>query len=60
MLYGLVILEFYNSLFHRALGIDKRYPYIPLMLTSCYTAFVIFYCWLKFLYVIAFKKIDYH
>ncbi len=60
MLYGIFILEFYNNFIHASFGMEKRYPYFPLMLTSCYTALIIFYCWLKFLFIITFTKIEYY
>lgn len=44
----IIPLETYNSLVHPLLGLDKRLPFLPLMLTSVYCAVGVMYCWLRF------------
>ncbi|KAG8222357.1 hypothetical protein J437_LFUL015953 [Ladona fulva] len=47
-LMGLLPLFLYENIFQSSLGFDKRYPFLPLMLTSAYCAIGITYCWLKY------------
>ena len=47
-IFGIVILELYNSVFHPMLGHADRFPFLPLMLTSVYCAIGVTYCWLQF------------
>ncbi|XP_046394545.1 probable dolichyl pyrophosphate Glc1Man9GlcNAc2 alpha-1,3-glucosyltransferase isoform X1 [Ischnura elegans] len=47
-LMGLLPLFLYENIFHVLMGFDKRYPFLPLMMTSSYCAIGITYCWLKY------------
>ncbi|XP_013790813.1 probable dolichyl pyrophosphate Glc1Man9GlcNAc2 alpha-1,3-glucosyltransferase [Limulus polyphemus] len=47
-LLGLVFLQLYCSFGHTFLGLDKRLPFLPLLLISTYCALGILYAWLRF------------
>jgi hypothetical protein len=53
---GVLSIEFYNVIIHTLFDIDKKLPYLPLMLTSVYSAIWIIYSWFLFLKFI-FQKI---
>lgn len=45
---GLIALLFYEFILQYALNLDKRFPFLPLMLTSVYCSIGIMYFWLKY------------
>ncbi|CAG9765398.1 unnamed protein product [Ceutorhynchus assimilis] len=45
---GLVAVFAYEQIIHKLLGFDKKWPFLPLMLTSFYCALGIMYCWGKY------------
>ncbi|KAJ1526081.1 hypothetical protein ONE63_009246 [Megalurothrips usitatus] len=47
-LVGLVPLFLFEQILHPALGLDKRFPFLPLMLTSGYCACGVLYCFLQY------------
>ncbi|PSN43179.1 putative dolichyl pyrophosphate Glc1Man9GlcNAc2 alpha-1 [Blattella germanica] len=47
-LVGLVPLFMFENVVHPWLGLDKRLPFLPLMLTSVYCAIGVMYFWLKY------------
>jgi len=50
-LVGLLPLELYAGTVHHLLGLDRRLPFLPLMLTSVYCAVGVAYVWLKAQYL---------
>lgn len=56
MIGGVLSIELYNSIIHTLFGIDKKLSYLPLMLTSVFSAVWIIYSWFLFLNFI-FQKI---
>jgi len=44
---GLLPLELYCQGLHRLFGLDRKLPFLPLMLTSVYCAVGVSYVWLK-------------
>ncbi|XP_035216099.1 probable dolichyl pyrophosphate Glc1Man9GlcNAc2 alpha-1,3-glucosyltransferase isoform X2 [Stegodyphus dumicola] len=48
---GLIVLQLFHSIFAEILGIEKKLPFLPLMLTSTYCAFGILYAWIKYCYL---------
>ncbi|KFM79818.1 putative dolichyl pyrophosphate Glc1Man9GlcNAc2 alpha-1,3-glucosyltransferase, partial [Stegodyphus mimosarum] len=48
---GLIILQLFYSIFAGILGIEKKLPFLPLMLISAYCAFGILYAWIKYCYL---------
>lgn len=49
-LYGLLLLCFYENVFHIAWGLEKSLPFLPLMITSVYCAIGVFYFWVAYYY----------
>lgn len=49
-IYGLICLCVYEFGIHTALGLDKTLPFLPLMLTSVYCSFGVFYFWICYYY----------
>lgn len=47
---GLFGIFIYEHIFHKLYGIDKIFPFMPLLLTSCYCALGIIYCTIKYYY----------
>ncbi|XP_030751587.1 probable dolichyl pyrophosphate Glc1Man9GlcNAc2 alpha-1,3-glucosyltransferase isoform X2 [Sitophilus oryzae] len=45
---GLAGVFLYENVVHQVLRLDKRLPFLPLMLTSVYCALGILYCWCKY------------
>jgi alpha-1,3-glucosyltransferase len=50
-LFGIVSIELYNNTVHHLFALNERFPYLPLMLTSVFSALGVFFCWLEFLYL---------
>ncbi|XP_045526305.1 probable dolichyl pyrophosphate Glc1Man9GlcNAc2 alpha-1,3-glucosyltransferase isoform X1 [Pieris brassicae] len=48
-LYGFLLLFIYDIL-HSSLGFDKRFPFLPLMITSLYCSAGVLYSWLTYYY----------
>ena len=44
---GLAAVALYDVVGHGALGLDGRWPFLPLLLTSLYCALGVVYCWLS-------------
>lgn len=44
-LYGLTGVFLYENLLHKALGLQPKLPFLPLMLTSTYCSLGVVYCW---------------
>ncbi|XP_041357534.1 probable dolichyl pyrophosphate Glc1Man9GlcNAc2 alpha-1,3-glucosyltransferase isoform X2 [Gigantopelta aegis] len=57
---GIVILECYNSAVHYALGLNRKVPFLPLLLTSVYCSVGILYCWVRFYWITLKDKIKKH
>lgn len=49
-LYGLILLCIYDNALHVAWGIDKHFPFMPLMLTSIYCTLGVLYFWISYYY----------
>ena len=49
-LYGLVILHLYCTMVHPLTGLARRYPFLPLMMTSVYCALGVMWSWILFYY----------
>lgn len=49
-LYGLIVLCTYENVFHISLGLDKKLPFLPLMITSVYCSLGVFYFWVNYYY----------
>ncbi|KAJ9575770.1 hypothetical protein L9F63_007416, partial [Diploptera punctata] len=47
-LIGLIPLFIFENIIHPWLGLDKRLPFLPLMLTSVYCSLGVMYFWLKY------------
>ncbi|XP_059162960.1 probable dolichyl pyrophosphate Glc1Man9GlcNAc2 alpha-1,3-glucosyltransferase [Physella acuta] len=47
-IWGLLALGLFNSIGFWMFGIEKRYPFLPLLLTSVYCSLGVLYCWLEF------------
>ncbi|KAK7097912.1 dolichyl pyrophosphate Glc1Man9GlcNAc2 alpha-1,3-glucosyltransferase-like [Littorina saxatilis] len=45
---GIVPLQVYSSFLHPFLGLERRLPFLPLLLMSVYCAVGVTYCWVKF------------
>ena len=50
-LLGIIPVEIYNMFLHNCLGFAQKLPFLPLMITSLYSAIGVTYCWLKFYYL---------
>ncbi|XP_068627629.1 dolichyl pyrophosphate Glc1Man9GlcNAc2 alpha-1,3-glucosyltransferase [Battus philenor] len=60
-LYGLLVIFIYENVFHIALGLDKRLPFLPLMITSVYCAVGVLYFWIQYYYYfLTFNKSKVH
>ncbi|XP_056643004.1 probable dolichyl pyrophosphate Glc1Man9GlcNAc2 alpha-1,3-glucosyltransferase isoform X1 [Diorhabda sublineata] len=55
-LLGLVLVFLYENVIHFFLGLNSKYPFLPLMITSVYCAIGVMYCWIY--YYIHFLKCD--
>ncbi|KAH1026420.1 probable dolichyl pyrophosphate Glc1Man9GlcNAc2 alpha-1,3-glucosyltransferase [Dendroctonus ponderosae] len=44
-LYGLTCVFLYENLLHKALGLQTKLPFLPLLLTSTYCSLGVVYCW---------------
>ncbi len=55
---GLIPLEFYCNFLHGAMGLDRKAPFLPLMLTSVYCAVGILYCFLHFSWLFLCEEIS--
>ncbi|CAH1154980.1 unnamed protein product [Phaedon cochleariae] len=47
-LLGLIGVFLYENVVHSILGFDKRFPFLPLMITSVYCAVGVIYCWINY------------
>ncbi|KAF8792435.1 putative dolichyl pyrophosphate like protein [Argiope bruennichi] len=50
-LFGLIALQIFYSFGAKFLGLEKRLPFLPLMLISTYCAVGVLYAWTKFCYI---------
>lgn len=47
-IFSLSFLFFYEHLFQYIVGMDKKYPFLPLMLSSVHNAFGVIYCYVRY------------
>lgn len=47
-IFSLSLLFFYEHAFQYILGVDKKYPFLPLMFTSIHNSFGAIYCYVKY------------
>lgn len=52
---GLIPIFIYESVLHDLFGLNKIFPFLPLMLISLYCSVGIIYCWINY-YVYFLKK----
>ncbi|CAL1262386.1 unnamed protein product [Larinioides sclopetarius] len=50
-LFGLIAVQAFYSFGAKSLGLEKRLPFLPLMLISAYCAIGVLYAWTKFCYI---------
>lgn len=55
---GIILLPLYEHLVQHALGLDTKYPFLPLMITSVYCSLGMTYFWLKFYLEYLFESSD--
>lgn len=47
-LYGLIVLCVYENSLHILWGLDKKLPFLPLMITSVYCSLGVLYVWIRY------------